>query len=67
MDPLIALIIWVIVICAFVWLGFYICDKAGFPPPVRWIFGAICLLILIVFMLSKTGLYTPGAHPLGLR
>lgn len=50
---LITLLILVIVFTAAVWGGFYVCDRAGFPPPVRWIFGAICLVVIVAFLVNQ--------------
>lgn len=52
---LITLLIEVIVFAAIVWGGFYICDRSGFPVPIRWIWGALCLIVLLYFMLNQVG------------
>jgi hypothetical protein len=54
MDP-ITLLVMLIVFVAVVWGGFYICDRAGFPVPVRWIWGAICLIVLLYFLVGQVG------------
>ena len=50
---LITLLVLVIVFVVVVWGGFYICDRAGFPVPVRWIWGAICLVVLLYFLIGQ--------------
>jgi hypothetical protein len=52
---LITLLVLVLVFALVVWGGFYICDRSGFPQPVRWIFGAVCLIALIVFLIERIG------------
>ena len=50
---IITLLVLVIVVVAAVWGGFSICDRAGFPVPLRWIWGAICLIVLLYFLLGR--------------
>jgi Na+/H+ antiporter NhaC len=50
---LITLLVLVVVFVAVVWGGFYVCDRAGFPQPVRWIWGAICLIVLLYFLVGR--------------
>jgi hypothetical protein len=52
---LITLLVLLLVFCVVVWGGFYICDRAGFPVPVRWIWGLLCLIMLIYFAVSQIG------------
>lgn len=52
-QPIITLIVWILVFCGIGWLGFWICDRAGFPQPVRWAFGGIMLIILLYFAASQ--------------
>jgi hypothetical protein len=61
---LISLLVLVIIFVAVVWGGFYICDRSGFPVPVRWIWGAICLVVLLVFLLNQVGGGTALHRPL---
>lgn len=56
MDPVTALI-FILVFCAIVWGGFWICTAAGFPLPVRWLWGGLCLIVMIGFLMQKFGLY----------
>jgi hypothetical protein len=46
MDP-ISLIFWILLFCILAYLAFWICDKAGFPPPVRWVVGVLFLIVLL--------------------
>ena len=62
---LITLLIALVVVCFVVWGGFWICDRAGFPPPVKWIWGALCLIVLIYLVMGQVGgagLHTPLWH-----
>ena len=52
---LIGLLIMIVVFVAVVWGGFYVCDKAGFPVPIRWIWGGVCLVALVYMLLSQFG------------
>jgi hypothetical protein len=52
---LLGLILLVIIVIAVVWGGFWICDRAGFPIPVKWIWGAICLIVLLILVLGQIG------------
>jgi hypothetical protein len=52
---LITLLIVLIVFAAVVWGGFYVCDRAGFPAPVRWIWGAIFLVVMLYFLIGQIG------------
>ncbi len=55
MTP-ISLIIAVLVFAILVYGAFYICDKSGFPPPVRWIVGAVFLIVLLSWAANVAGL-----------
>ena len=44
-----------LVVCFVVWGGFWICDRAGFPVPVKWVWGAVCLIVLLYLVLGQTG------------
>jgi hypothetical protein len=35
----------------------WICTKFGMPAPVLWICGAILIIVLLVFLLDRVGLY----------
>ena len=50
---LITLLIAVCIFVFVVWGGFWICDRAGFPIPVRWLWGGICLILLIYFVVDR--------------
>lgn len=52
---LLSLLVLVILFVAVVWGGFYVCDRAGFPVPIRWIWGAVCLIVLLYILLSHFG------------
>ena len=52
---LITLLVLIVIFAAVVWGGFYICDRAGFPPPVRWIWGIVCLIVLLGFVAGQMG------------
>lgn len=47
MESLLYLIILIVVFAALVWGAFWICDKAGFPPPVKLVVALVFLLILL--------------------
>lgn len=50
----------VLVLAALLTLGgFWVCDRAGFPPPVRWLFGAVVLVVVIYALLHVAGLAPP--------
>lgn len=54
---LITLLFTVLVFALVVWGGFWIIAHSGFPPPVTWIWGALCLIVLVYFLLGQaTGL-----------
>jgi amino acid transporter len=55
MDQLISLIIWIVIFAAVAYCLFWICDRAGFPPPVRWIIGAILLIMVLYFLSGQLG------------
>lgn len=59
---LINLLIFVIIFAAGIWGAFYICDKAGYPPPVRWVVGAVLLVILLIAALSMLGVTGDVLH-----
>lgn len=61
MTP-ISLIIAVLVFAILVYGAFYICDKAGFPPPVRWIVGAVFLIVLLSWAANIAGLNLNSWH-----
>ena len=50
MGEIIQLLISVLIFAGVGYLGFWICDKAGFPPPVRWIFGGLMLIVLLLYI-----------------
>jgi hypothetical protein len=54
---LVMLMVWVLVFAVLAWLAFWICDKGGAPQPVRWIVMGVFLIILIVFLLQKSGVW----------
>lgn len=58
---LLTLILFIVIFAAIIWGGFYICDRAQFPPPVRWIFGVVCLIILLAYLLRVSG-FAPALH-----
>lgn len=47
MDAMISLLVAVLAFSILAYVAFWICDKAGWPPPARWIVGAILFLILL--------------------
>ena len=62
---LITLLIALVVVCFVVWGGFWICDRAGFPVFVKFIWGAICLTVLVYLVLGQIGgasLHAPLWH-----
>lgn len=63
MSILISLLIEFVIFILIGYLAFWICDKAGFPPPVKWIVGLVLLLVLLV---AVAGWYGPiGLVPAG--
>lgn len=62
MQPIIQLLIWVLVFAGIGYLGFWVCDKAGFPPPVRWIWGGVMLIVLLLYV--SGGIAGPVFPPL---
>ncbi len=55
MQLLITLLVYIIV---FAIVGFgliWVCDKFGLPQPVKWICGAILLVIILVFVAGQLG------------
>lgn len=50
---LLSLLVLLLVFACVCWGAFYICDRSGFPPPVKWIVGAILLIILLAFALGQ--------------
>jgi hypothetical protein len=50
MEPLISILIAVLIFAVIAYGAFYICDRAGFPLPVRWIIGVILLLVLLYYV-----------------
>ena len=57
MDPLLSLLVAVVIFAIAVWGLKWLCDAFGMPAPVRWIVGAILIVILLAFVLDRTGLY----------
>lgn len=55
MDQLIYLIIYVVIFATVGYALFWICDRAGFPEPVRWIVGAILLIVVLLFLANQIG------------
>lgn len=50
MEPLIAMIVLIVFFAIAVYGAFWICDKAGFPQPVRWLVGLIFLIALLYYV-----------------
>lgn len=48
-ESLITLIVLIIVFAALFIGAMYICDRSSFPQPVKWIVGAVFLIILLMF------------------
>lgn len=64
MDP-ITLILLVVVFACVVWGLAWACAHFKMPTPVLWLVGSIVIIILILFLLKLTGLYT--IHPILMR
>jgi hypothetical protein len=47
----------VVVFCIVAYGLWWICAKFGMPQPVLWIVGAILIIILLGFLLDRTGLH----------
>lgn len=60
---LITLIVIIVVFACVIWALNWACASFGMPPPVKWIIGAIIIIILLAFLLNVTGLYTGGFNP----
>lgn len=60
METLIGLIVAILIFCIAAWGLDWICTHFGFPPPVRWIVGAILLIILLYWI---AGNLPPVAWP----
>ena len=54
MDVVTLLILALVFACV-AWGGFWVCDRAGFPLPVKWIWGGVCLLVLVGFLAERVG------------
>ena len=59
MQLLISLLIWAIVFGIIAFALVWVCDKFGLPQPVKWICGAILLVILLVFVAGQVGDVSP--------
>lgn len=47
MEVLLYFIVAIVIFGVLAWGAFWLCDKAGAPQPVKWVVGAIFLLILL--------------------
>jgi hypothetical protein len=57
MDQLISLLVMVIIFGIIGYGLWLLCTKFSMPQPVFWLVGAILILILLGFLLDRTGLY----------
>lgn len=64
MNVLISLLIWGMVFAIVAYGLVWVCDHFALPQPVKWICGAILLVILLVFVAGQLG---DGQFPLRLR
>jgi hypothetical protein len=57
MDPLLQLLVMVVLFAIAAYGLSWLCSTFHMPEPVLWIVGAILIIILLGFLLDKTGLY----------
>jgi uncharacterized membrane protein YcjF (UPF0283 family) len=55
MQLLITLLVYIIVFAIVAFGLSWVCDKFGLPQPVKWICGAILLVIILVFVAGQLG------------
>ena len=55
METLIGLLVWVILFALVAYGILWVCDKFALPEPVRWICGAILLIILLYAISGRVG------------
>ena len=61
MDQIISLIIWIVLFCIAAFGMIWVCDKFGLPAPVKWICGALLLIVILLFVSRQLGY--PGTWP----
>ena len=54
-DQIIALVIYVIVFSLVAYGLLWVCNNFGLPAPVKWICGALLLIILLLFISRYVG------------
>ncbi len=59
MDSLIQLVIYIVVFAIVTWGLLEICNRFGLPQPVKWVVGALLLIIALLFLSGKLG---SGTH-----
>lgn len=55
MDALIQLIIYIVIFAIVSYGLLWICDHFGLPQPVKWICGALLLIIVLLFLSRELG------------
>jgi len=55
MESLVNLIIYIVIFAIVVYGLLYICDHFGLPQPVKWIVGALLLIIVLLFLSRELG------------
>lgn len=62
MQAIIYWIIWIVIFAIAAWALLWVCDHFQLPPPVKWICGALLLIIILIFLANHVGapLAIPG-------
>jgi len=55
MDQLIVLIIYVVLFAIAAYGLLWVCDSFGLPAPVKWICGALLLIVILLFISGRFG------------
>lgn len=55
MDQLIMLIVYVVIFGVVTYGAWWVCEKFTLPQPVKWIVGAILLIVLLLFVSRQLG------------
>lgn len=61
MTP-ISLIVAILIFAIIAYGLFWVCDKAGFPQPVRWVVGAVLLIVLLSWAANVAGVNLNSWH-----
>lgn len=55
MQLLITLLVYIVVFAIVAFGLSWVCDRFGLPQPVKWICGAILLIIILIFVAGQLG------------